>query len=312
MGGTAIGKTRLRQSTVLLRWAVCVALSQAVAPGAWAQQSATPVSTAAAPTATPPARAPIDLEIPSGTSGSPASTTGIPLGKTGLTLSGLAMTANDYLFRGISQTRNNWAFQGVGELSHSSGFYVGTFVSNAKFLGDPWNDTRQEVDALIGYRFTLAGLNLDAGWIGYFYPGEQKAQGTQLNEYQEAALKVSYTVDKLKLLGAFNFSPNWFGHSGKGYYLEAGGDLSLPWSLTGGFRIGRQWIERNAVFGTPDYLWYSVGISREVFPGSGVTAALGWYTTNISKQQCIPFPNTAPDGQRICASRALFSLSKAF
>jgi len=275
-----------------------LAMALPMGAGAQAQQAAAPAATA--------------VEVPTGASGAAAAGTGIPIGKTGLTLNGLGTAASDYLFRGISQTRNTWAFQGAADLTHESGLYVGTFVSNAKFLGEPWNDTRQEVDALAGYRFSLGKLAMDVGWIGYFYPGQQKAPGTQLNEFQEVALKGSYTVDRLKLLGAFNFSPNWFGGSGKGYYVEIGSDLSLPWSLTSGFRMGRQWIERNTVFGTPDYYWYSLSISRDVIPGQGLTAALGWYATNISRSQCVPFPERAPGGQSICAGRVVFSLTKVF
>ena len=36
--------------------------------------------------------------------------------------------------------------QGTLDIQHDSGFYIGSFVCNAKFLASPWNDTRQEVD----------------------------------------------------------------------------------------------------------------------------------------------------------------------
>ncbi len=138
----------------------------------------------------------------------------------GLTVTLTPAISNDYLFRGISQTRNNWAFQGTVDVQHESGVYVGAFLSNAKFLASPWNDTRQELDLLAGYRFTLGGVSLDLGYIAYLYPGQDKAPGTQLNEYQEIALKASYTIDIVKLLGAFNYSPNFFGRSGDGFYIE--------------------------------------------------------------------------------------------
>src|SRR5215217_5244003 len=62
----------------------------------------------------------------------------------GLTVTTTPAVSNDYLFRGISQTRNNWAFQGTLDVQHSSGVYIGAFLSNAKFLASPFNDTRQE------------------------------------------------------------------------------------------------------------------------------------------------------------------------
>ena len=165
----------------------------------------------------------------------------------GLTVTLTPAVSNDYLFRGISQTRNNWAFQGTADIQHESGFYIGAFVSNAKFLANPYNDTRQELDALAGYRFELAGVAMDIGYVGYYYPGQGKAPGGQLNEYHELAVKAAYTIDTVKLLAAFNYSPNFFGRSGAGYYIEGGADVTLPYALTASARVGHQWIERNTV-----------------------------------------------------------------
>jgi uncharacterized protein (TIGR02001 family) len=228
----------------------------------------------------------------------------------GLTVTLTPAISNDYLFRGISQTRNNWAFQGTVDVQHESGFYIGSFISNAKFLASPWNDTRQELDLLAGYRFTLGAVSLDLGYIAYLYPGQDKAPGTQLNEYQEFAIKASYTIDIVKLLGAFNYSPNFFGRSGDGFYVEGGADVTLPYGFTASGRLGHQWIQRNPLFGTPDYLWYSIGVSREIY--AGVTASVAWYGTDISKRDCIPVADRADGGQRACDGRVLFTLSRVF
>jgi len=159
---------------------------------------------------------------------------GIDIPGARLTVTGSAVVASDYLFRGISQTRNNWAFQGTFDVAHSSGFYIGAFISNAKFLSDPANNTRQEIDALAGYRFTLADITFDIGYVGYLYPGQTKPSDgfSQLNEYHEAVIKASYTVDIIKLAGSFAYSPNFFGRSGDGYYLEGGIDITLPYEIT--------------------------------------------------------------------------------
>jgi uncharacterized protein (TIGR02001 family) len=238
-----------------------------------------------------------------------APTAGIPL-PGGFTLTGLGAVASDYLFRGISQTRNNWAFQGTFDLEHESGVYVGAFLTNAKFLANPYNDTRQELDLLAGYRFAVAGVKFDVGYIAYLYPGQDKAPGGQLNEYQEVGLKASYTIDPVKLQAAFFYSPNFFGRSGDGFYVEGGVDVTLPLGFTAIGRIAHQWIERNPFFGTPDYLWYAVGIQREIF--AGITLAVGLYGTDISKRDCAPVVDRANGGQRICGQRALFTVSRAF
>ena len=228
----------------------------------------------------------------------------------GLTVTATPTIASDYLFRGISQTRNNWAYQGTLDVQHGSGVYVGAFLTNAKFLASPWNATRQELDLLAGYRFDIGPVALDIGYIGYFYPGQDKAPGGQLNEYHEFALKASYTIEPVKVMAGFYYSPNFFGRSGDGFYLEGGADVTLPYEFTASARLGYQWIERNAFFGTPDYLWYSIGVAREIY--WGVTAGVGWYGTSISKRDCAPVLDRATGGQRICDGRVLFTLSKTF
>lgn len=233
----------------------------------------------------------------------------------GLTVTATPAVSNDYLFRGISQTRNNWAYSGTLDVQHTSGVYVGAFLSNAKFLAEPFNNTRQELDLLVGYRFSLADINFDIGYIAYLYPGQTKPNDgvSQLNEYQEVALKATYTIDPVKLALAGYYSPNYFGKSGDSYYIEGGIDVTLPYEFTAFGRIGYQFIKRNfgaRSFGTPDYLYYAVGIQREIY--YGVTAAVGWYGTDIDQQECAPWGSRATGGQRICEGRVLFTLSKTF
>jgi uncharacterized protein (TIGR02001 family) len=262
------------------------------------------------PAAAQPAAQPAEAQQAAPAAETPAETPtpGIAL-PFGLTLTGSAATTNNYLFRGISQTRNNWAIQGSADLQHESGVYVGAFASNAKFLADPTNTTRQELDILVGYRVTLADINFDIGYIAYTYPGQTKPAGTQLNEFQEIMVKANTTIDIVKLLGTVAYSPNFFGRSGTGWYIEGGLDVTLPLEVTAFGRVGYQWIQNNPRFGTPDYLWYGVGIQRPVW--GPFTAALGWYGTNISKGECAPNAR-ATIGQGICDGRVLFTLTAAF
>lgn len=127
----------------------CLILSPGVTRPAAAQPAAT-----TAPGNPPPGTSPAG-DQPA------AAATGVAIPGTGLTLTTTGTVASDYLFRGISQTRNRPAVQGTFDLAHESGFYVDAFVTNAAFLGGPYNDTRQEVDVLAGYRFTLGRVSLD-------------------------------------------------------------------------------------------------------------------------------------------------------
>ncbi|MFC0409117.1 TorF family putative porin [Roseomonas elaeocarpi] len=209
--------------------------------------------------------------------------------------------ATDYLFRGISQTRNRPAAQLTFEALHDSGFYVGAFLSNVAFAG---TNARQEVDALAGYRFQMLDINWDVGAIYYSYPGSRRlAPGAYNIDYIEGAVKASRAVGPATLSAAVNLSPNYFGQSGTGVYLEGGVDLALPLGFTASGRLGYQWIEHEPRFGTPDYLWYSVGAAHDI-PG-GVTLAVGYYGTDIHQRDC-------GGGQKICDERVLFTVSRKF
>lgn len=267
-----------------------------------------PAGEAAAQATTGPAT---DAGVAAGSTAEQAApAAGIAIPGTGVTMTGLGVVASDYLFRGISQTRNNWAFQGTVDLEHESGVYVGAFLTNAKFLASPYNDTRQELDLLAGYRFSVADVKFDLGYVAYLYPGQGKAPGGQLNEFYEVGIKASYTIDPVKLQGAFFYSPNYFGRSGDGYYVEGGVDVTAPLGFTVLGRLGYQWIERNPFFGTPDYLWYGIALQREIY--AGINVAVGFYGTDIRKRECAPVVERADGGQRICGQRALVTFSKAF
>ncbi|MBY0338753.1 MAG: TorF family putative porin [Acetobacteraceae bacterium] len=234
----------------------------------------------------------------------------VRLGETGLSVTATGTFASDYLFRGISQTRSRpaWQLSNV-EVSHSSGVYVGAFVSNVRFAG---TDARQEIDVFGGYRFSLAGFNLDAYGIWYTYPGFTRQGGQPRLNYAEAVIKATREIGPVTLSATLAGSPNFFGSSGTGIYLEGGADWKTGlWDLTVQGRLGHQWIERNPRFGTPDYLWWSVGLARDfTITGIGtVTASVGYYQTSIARADCAPIGGR---GQDICGARALGSISFKF
>jgi len=233
----------------------------------------------------------------------------LTIGETGLTATITGTYASDYLFRGISQTRSRMAFQAAAELEHTSGIYVGAFLSNVRFQG---TDARQEVDTYGGYRFTLFGTKFDVGGIGYLYPGYNAASGaaSPVLDYFEGYLRASREFGPVNVMGAVFVSPNFFGRSGNSVYVEGGADWKTGvWDLTLGGRLGYQWVQRNAVFGTPDYAWWSIAVSREfAIPSIGtITASVGYYDTSIARGDCIYGTR-----QDICGARALGALSFKF
>lgn len=116
-------------------------------------------------------------------------------------------------------------------------------------------------------------------------------------------LRATREIDGHKLLATAAWSPDFFGRSGTGFYVEGGADIALPLDFTLAGRIGHQWIQRNVRFGAPDYLNWSVAISRPLM--AGFTLTVGYYDTNVSRSQC-------GGGQTICAPRAMATLSRPF
>ncbi|MBP0445510.1 TorF family putative porin [Roseomonas sp. SSH11] len=224
---------------------------------------------------------------------------------TGLTIGITPTISSDYLFRGVSQTQNRGAVQGTVDIQHSTGFYVGAFVSNVTFLG---TNARQEIDALAGWRTTLGGVSLDLGGIAYTYPGYRNPEGSGLYDlqYYELAVKASYEIPSLpvpvKVLGAFNWSPNYQLETGNGYYLEGGVEIGLPYDLTLGGRFGYQWIQNNPRWGSPDFANWNVTLSYKF---SDFVLTAGYFDTDLNRRECFA-------GQKICDARGMVYLSRTF
>jgi len=112
------------------------------------------------------------------------------------------LTANvalvsQYIFRGLTQTKGKPAIQGGVDYAHSSGFYLGTWLSSiswyaeqnagtvsapvplsspgpagAPYLPDKTNSARLEWDLYGGFKQQFAGeWTYDLGAIRYLYPG---------------------------------------------------------------------------------------------------------------------------------------------
>ncbi|MCK8783758.1 TorF family putative porin [Roseomonas sp. NAR14] len=217
----------------------------------------------------------------------------------GLTVTTTPAFTSDYIFRGISQTRRNVAGQLTLDVAHSSGFYVGGFISNVSFLG---TNARQETDVVAGYRTELAGFNLDAGIVYYAYAGYNRRGGYNL-DWLELAVRGSRTFDPVTVTVSGFYTPNFQLQSGNSFYLEGQADVKLPYGFTASGRVGYQWIERNQRFGVPDYLNWSAGLSYDL--PAGFTLSAGYYDTNVARRDCA-------GGQDICGATGIVSLSRKF
>lgn len=225
----------------------------------------------------------------------------------GLTITTTPAAVTDYLFRGISQSRSGPAAQLTLDVEHSSGLYVGTFVSN---VGFPGTNLRQELDFNAGYRFALGGVKLDVGVTYFGYPGYDAGPGGFEWAWWEANLRASYEIEPLKFLGQVSYSPNFNFESGEAWYVEIGVDAKLDFDITASLRLGRQWIQHNTTapanhgaFGTPDYNVFAFGLSREI--AFGVVGSLTFSTTSLDRSDCF-------GGQNFCGTRLIAGLSRPF
>lgn len=216
----------------------------------------------------------------------------------GVTITTTPTLATDYRFRGISQMQRDPALQLSLDIEHDSGLYIGGFVSTVDF----GNDSRLETDALLGYRFELAGISFDLGGIYYGYPGYTEPEGGYRQDFWELAARATREFEPVTLTVGLNYSPDFFFESGQSVYLEGGADIALPFEFTLSGRLGHQWIERNERFGTPDYLTWTVGLSRDLF---GFTFSVSYIGTDLSKRECF-------GGSNLCGDTVLASVSRTF
>jgi len=211
----------------------------------------------------------------------------------------VALTS-DYLFRGITQTDGGFAIQGGFDINHESGFYIGTWGSNLKFLEDntvkPEDRADIEIDLYVGFAKDLGNgfsYNVKAGQ--YLYPGA----GSDLNyDLTEFNVTLKYSMPQGTVFDfQYDFSPD-FGGADEGHNYMFGVNHTLSSGL--GFRgfVGQQNIEDNNAAGKDDYLYYGLSLS---FPVAKFDGSIGYSNTDLDNADAI-----GADG------RVFFTLSKSF
>ncbi|MDM8545146.1 TorF family putative porin [Candidatus Venteria ishoeyi] len=209
----------------------------------------------------------------------------------GMEISANVSMASDYVWRGFSQTYKKPAIQGGLDLVHDSGLYVGTWASNVRFVPDgAVSDGAQvEWDTYLGYSTEFKnGMGLDMGYNHYFYPGANSERNYDFGEFY---VKGSYSFLTL----SYNYSPEFFGNSGKAHYVGLGAEYGLPYDITLSGAVGRQNLK-----GDGDYTDWSIGLGKSFF---GLDFSLAYVDTNIKD---------ADDADDLAAARAVFSVGKTF
>ena len=201
---------------------------------------------------------------------------------------------SDYSFRGISQSNENFALQGGFDVTHESGFYAGFWGSNIDY-----NNTQGgsiETDLYAGYSGTVGKLAYDVGVLGYYYPG---ADSSLNYDYYEGSLAVGYDFDVASVSTSVNVSPNYFGDSGTASYFAGAVDVPVTEALSLSAHAGRQYIERNARYGTPDYTDWSLGAN---YDWQDYSFGVQYVDTNMGLSECADN----------CAPRVVFSVSTSW
>jgi uncharacterized protein (TIGR02001 family) len=238
-----------------------------------------------------------------------------------------AFLTSDYIYRGVSLSQHKPSGGAYGE-AEWRGLYVGTNVQSVDLPTQP----AAEITWSAGYRWSMAGFDLDLGANYFWYPGEMLADGQPATSYVEYALNVDRDVtEQVSLTGQLAYSPNVSGTGAWGAYAEAGAEISLPafmtdveWQLNGGvgyWRFGNT-SPMQGGFPLPAYTNWHVGL--QFILKKHFTLDLVYSDTNLSKEDCFVFtgdtmatpggianPVSNPDGlrSRLCGATLFATLT---
>ena len=183
---------------------------------------------------------------------------------------------SEYEYRGISQTSEKPALQLNLDYGHASGFYIGTFVSNIRWLKDTADvsgfstSAKIEWDIYGGWKKEIVkDLTLDVGYLHYEYP----SSGAFATSPNTDELYAGLTYGPFNVKYSHVISDETFGiaNSKNSYFLE--GNIAWPipgvagLSLTG--HLGHQEYKNNDEF---SYTVWKAGVVYDFGNGLNVGA----------------------------------------
>lgn len=244
-----------------------------------------------------------------------------------LTLSGSATLTTDYRFRGVSQSDEGMAVQGGFTLSHSSGFYVGTWGSNLSGWGT-FGGANMELDIYAGYKLPVGEGTLDLGGTWYMYPS-----GADVTDFAELYAKLSGAAGPVSLTATVAYAPsqealgNAFpvgrpanpGDKEDNLYLAgdaAYGIADTPITLKAhiGYSDGNPGLGPNGTSVAPTGTYFDWLIGADVVPMSGLTLSVAYVDTSITEAEANRIrPNFATlAGDSISDATVVFSITASF
>ena len=197
---------------------------------------------------------------------------------------------SEYEYRGISQTSEKPALQLNLDYAHPSGFYMGLFLTNIKWLKDYKElgaiekDSKVELDLFGGYKFEVVkDVTLDVGYLRYEYPGAKGLPGLPKPNTDEVYVGVSYGPLSAKYSYSFNDTFGVANSKGSDFIeLNYAQEIAPKLTLTG--HVGKQTFNGNfAGFNNGDltYTVFKIGASYDL--GSGWVAGGYFKDTNAKK-----------------------------
>lgn len=212
---------------------------------------------------------------------------------------------SEYEYRGISQTAEKPAVQFDLDYSHASGFYLGTFVSNIKWLkesakvGGFSTHANIEWDIFGGYKFEVVkDLTLDLGYLRYEYPSSSAFNPSPNTDEPYVGLSsgpfsARYSHATSNLLG--------FANSKNSGFAELNWAQEVLPKLTANAQIAHQTVKNN---GDYSYTVYELGATYDL--GQGWAA--GGYVKSTNAKEAFYTVN----GKELGKSRLVAFISKSF
>ncbi len=211
---------------------------------------------------------------------------------------------SDYRFRGISQTDLKPALQGGFDLTHKSGFYIGTWASNVSDFANFGGGNGMEIDGYLGYTFEVGGVGVDIGNLYYYYPNSSVVPGALKPNTNEVYIGLTYGPATLKTSYS---TTDYFGAvDSKGtLYYDLSASFPLSDAITLNAHVGYIDI-KNGLSGTD----YKIGLSTEL---AGLTFAADYVANSGAWSDSLSsFPINTGESKDLGKSAIVLSVSKSF
>jgi uncharacterized protein (TIGR02001 family) len=180
---------------------------------------------------------------------------------------------SEYEFRGISQTSEKPAVQLNVDYTHKSGFYLGTFLTNIKWLKDTADvngfSTKANIewDIFGGYRFEpIKDVTVDVGYLRYEYPRSKEFNPKPNTD--EVYLGATWGPLNAKYSYAFSDAFGFVDSKGSDF-IEANLAYPITEKITITGHVGHQRYKKNEAF---SYTVYKLGAVYDFGGGFNVGA----------------------------------------